>query len=693
MSRRIITDFFKPSAFPQQTKRLPPDAELEKPRPSQRSRSNTPHAAEYSTSERPKPSTASTDTILISSQSSAPSSSHDVPSSAPEELPRQISAISTVKAKGTLPASPLLSDVALSQAPVISSSQRITKNGEVVIRDSDEDRSDSESSLEDIDDLLGRRKPPAESSSVSEDVLPPVPSPPATRSKSGKSAVGGHTRSAAATANHSPTPIAIPKYKFSLNALIKQRRKDEDSRAIIENAQNLLLEGLEEQKPSSTGTPNAALDENLLATVIKNDDDEGNMDRLMAAIERTDALDQQKTWSFFRDKDDGVDAEPAECPTVADPYWRSIFDDPLTRQQAFLTGYVGECSSLRKLPDKLLIWLLGAACHEPRDDLHHSYCQAIRDIGDQVTQSLTVETCNNLLKAIGARPEALDLKKAAVPTVTTPHASQSSAHAKLRRILNVYSAVTASVSMPVKANTMCILSRLLLDREIINDCTLLSNIVEIISAVFEGMDHDGLNDDVTAAFTTIYDSVQNPCLQLQLLRNLPAFSPRSSLLRRRLALAYFFHDRTYLSRDREHLTDFQAIVRYLNGSCFSVNSGTDYLGLAASIAILAIGIDNADAPPVDSSREAQATFNDNVDILAQKIKAMFTQIVDTGASHMKRTEAKQVLETFHSYLVYAVRTKQKPRGIICGDDARTEKQKRMMSGFAQRPQRGMDNNA
>ena len=46
---------------------------------------------------------------------------------------------------------------------------------------------------------------------------------------------------------------------------------------------------------------------------------------------------------------------------------------------------------------------------------------------------------------------------------------------------------------------------------------------------------------------------------------------------------------------------------------------------------------------------------------------MFTSIVDTGASHMTRTEAKDVLEAFHARLVYAVRTKQKPKTMLFGD--------------------------
>ncbi|KAL8732366.1 MAG: hypothetical protein Q9166_002764 [cf. Caloplaca sp. 2 TL-2023] len=182
----------------------------------------------------------------------------------------------------------------------------------------------------------------------------------------------------------------------------------------------------------------------------------------------------------------------------------------------------------------------------------------------------------------------------------------------------------------------------------------------------------------------IYPSVQDPSLQLQLLRNLPSSSSRQNLLRRRLALAFFFYDPSFLSKDREKLVDMKVITRHLSTSNFVVNSETDYPGLAASIAILAIGLDDGDPPPADADKEAITAFNDDLDALAQRIKGMSTQIVGTGASHMKRNAAKEVLESFHSRLVYAVRTKQKPKGMMWGDDVGMEKQKSVMNNFVQR---------
>lgn len=125
---------------------------------------------------------------------------------------------------------------------------------------------------------------------------------------------------------------------------------------------------------------------------------------------------------------------------------------------------------------------------------------------------------------------------------------------------------------------------------------------------------------LTATLTPIYHGVRDLGLQLQLLRHLPATSIRLSLLRRRLALAFFFHDRAYLSIEREQLADFKAIVGHLNKPQFVVNGETDYPGLAASIAILAIGLDNGDPPSTDAGKGAETAFNETVDILARESK-------------------------------------------------------------------------
>lgn len=166
--------------------------------------------------------------------------------------------------------------------------------------------------------------------------------------------------------------------------------------------------------------------------------------------------------------------------------------------------------------------------------------------------------------------------------------------------------------------------------------------------------------------TSVYDTVSDSSLRLQLLQVIPAWYSRLTLFRQRLALAFFFQDSQYLSKVAEHIVDLKLISRRLEKPQFAVTNETDFDELTASISILSISIDCGDLPST-CNKEAELAFNKDVDALVLKVNSMFNDIVDTGASHMRRTEAKEVLEGFQRRLEYAVRTKPKPKKMIFGN--------------------------
>jgi len=155
-------------------------------------------------------------------------------------------------------------------------------------------------------------------------------------------------------------------------------------------------------------------------------------------------------------------------------------------------------------------------------------------------------------------------------------------------------------------------------------------------------------------------------LRLQLISNLPAYAPVLGLLRRRLALAFFFEDLSYLSKAPHDILDLYAVTDHLLRPAFDINVDADYAQLAARISILDIAIDHGISSVDMCDLRGEASFNREVDSLAKRIKAMFTGLIDSGASHMSRTEAKEILRIVHYRLIYAVRTKQEPKSSLFG---------------------------
>lgn len=220
-----------------------------------------------------------------------------------------------------------------SQTPVLASSQRVVRNGEVVIRNSD-DESDSDTSLDDIDDILTAHKPPARSSPPTENENVYLP---ASRRTTGGSSNGKRRKTRAVESSGEPfssTLPAVPKYKFSLETLVAQARKDDAAEAALVHAQSLLNipsqcggrgDGDGDDQGLRSGGFGRKLDAGLMATVMKEQGEENDLERLMSAMRRTEALSQSKVWSFFDPASTRTFSELPTIPVAADQArWQNV---------------------------------------------------------------------------------------------------------------------------------------------------------------------------------------------------------------------------------------------------------------------------------------------------------------------------------------------------------------------------------
>ena len=179
---------------------------------------------------------------------------------------------------------------------------------------------------------------------------------------------------------------------------------------------------------------------------------------------------------------------------------------------------------------------------------------------------------------------------------------------------------------------------------------------------------DGKSFQLQKALKAVYKSVNDPALRLQLLHNLPAFGFGTAVFRRRLALAFFFHDTTYLKKPAEEsMVDLNSVADHLQNPRFTITKTTDYAVLTADLAMLNIGIDTGDPALPFSTTKDEIRFDNAVDMLSTRIKELSTQIIGTSALNMRRTEAKEILDGIQRRLSYAVRSRPPPKKTILVD--------------------------
>lgn len=180
--------------------------------------------------------------------------------------------------------------------------------------------------------------------------------------------------------------------------------------------------------------------------------------------------------------------------------------------------------------------------------------------------------------------------------------------------------------------------------------------------------------------TTTYNAIRDPVFQSRLLSHIPATSRKIATLRSRLALTFLTHNPSPLSSPPDTMTYLNQTTELLKDPRFNVKrfkakgqAEYDYGELAAITALLNIFIDSGWSGLAFPDKAAERDFNAEVDALADRVKKIFTSIEDSGASHLKRTLAKEGLEALHYRIVYSVRSKPRPKKSLLGEHVREDR--------------------
>ena len=430
------------------------------------------------------------DESLHSSQRSQPTSSQPAK---PDQTP-SISSSDEPIAQGVTKAGALvpLQDETRSRAPafsssqtILTSSQRIVKNGEVMIRNSDDE---SDSSLEDLDDLIARN--PSNK----------VPSPPAFNLDDSFSNIqaGKHVESVKkqtigisaqvekpASPHLSALPVIPKPYKFSLESLAKERKQHEAGKDSVAQALSL-IESYDQRKASSNEKFRAldqkgTLEADLITTLVKTEEDGDNVSRLQTAIRRTEALQYSQSWSFFEDHLGHTLRHRGVFPAIEDQRLGPVLDESVSRQQAFLSGYVGEYATKASLPEELLLWIMDEICFETRDDLRYSYTDTLKHATVQLSPLITLEHIDTLFRKLGATATATNIEKPVVPQAVLSQNIEHVSRPCLLSILDLLGGIAGSLAAECRTHIFCLLCRLALDQSIVKDFHAINAIGDLFS--------------------------------------------------------------------------------------------------------------------------------------------------------------------------------------------------------------------
>lgn len=469
--------------------------------------------------------------------------------------------------------------------------------------------------------------------------------------------------------------LTAPKqYKNSLASLVHDALDDNEIEAKVAQVKASFQKTDSKSAASRHTKDKPVLSEDLLKSALgdaKDDQHEDpKMQRVVDAARRTEALEKEPTFWFF----DKGSAKPANqvFPMDAFPPGSSLsaIREPESRARMIQSGILEFASSLGRLPDEFILWAFKSIPVEPREELRKAYCRIFVNTPAECIQSqIHPEDIDYLFLQLGARTQALDLTTNVVAEEPDDD-RKIDQRASLVSVLGLLQDASDLFSVEVRAHAVHILLRISLDDLVTKDYTIHSRLQSALAALLENVTEAEIDDMEHRLGTTIYDTVKPPKLQSRMIQHILPTSPWISLLRYRLSVSFLLQNPTPLTEPIEEVLDFSRLAEIIHDPRFqiSIKSGQeaeiDYGDLLALVQLLEVVINSTLYDLSDKRLDTEKEFIAAIDQLAAHLKANFSSMKGSGASHMKRMLSKGALELVYCRLLYSVRPKLPPKRTI-----------------------------
>ncbi|TGO54866.1 hypothetical protein BOTNAR_0257g00050 [Botryotinia narcissicola] len=426
------------------------------------------------------------------------------------------------------------------------------------------------------------------------------------------------------SAERSPLALRTTPYEFDLKHLIGTAVADR----ALEEKERRLKEITQEDTEMGDDEPTAFNDNihgGILRKLNEEKEDGGGKDiqKVLKAVKRIEVGNVGSRWYFF-ETGETPPIKRKPFPTSSLPKnWKNDLVEPQIRHQTFVSGFAENMIAYRKkLPDEIIQWILDDFCLEEQNDLRNAYSYVLAMSRKQVHRLVTPVVIRKMFKSIGATNTAIALSEKLVPRLEKSDAYSNHPWSK--------------------SQTIC---------------------------------------------ATLFNTVELASLRLGIVNSIPPFrSSKLHVLRRRLALTFFFSSLPVSFSPPQKSLSIRSIIQRLNDPPFQITRTTDYAELSALVLLLDIGIDDGRAEDLDlTDEDTEIQFNKDVDELTDRF-ANFG-IMASGAAHISKVESSGILNLVERRIEHTVRTRRKPKNMFYEETKKYYEQGESL----ERMQKGMSN--
>lgn len=354
-----------------------------------------------------------------------------------------------------------LEAIPVAESPIVQYSR------DCVINCSDEEDSDSESSVEDIYVALQQQGQPRYSHSAKDGSK----SPEKCRSRSKR------TRMLV-----QPSP-AKPKYKFDMKTLVEQaeRHKATEASAL---SMNSALDAVNDK--SQDKGEEIARDSILQSVIAEKEKDGVDAGKFLLAVRRTKATHSEKGWYFFHSVRDHS-STPRRFPAYTEATgWKALLASSQSKPQVLLSGFARDMVALEgTLDHDLFGWMLGEICFENRNDLREAYCKILEGMPDQIGLFMSHEVMKRLFENLGAKKAAYDINEEIKLISKDRSHYEGQNWTTVSAVVSFVGRNSAHLTIEASSYTLCVLARLCIDSIVIQDIGLLAAVQKTLEQLCE----------------------------------------------------------------------------------------------------------------------------------------------------------------------------------------------------------------